>query len=241
MVETRPMLQQPSNLTTILPIPISTIIAYTHPIPSGFARMLSELTNINVVFACSRGSVAAAGIRQFAPDVALLDIEIVDLNLPDILSSIAADGLKTKVVCLTASTSGRDLTGAIAMGANGILFKDAEPDKIVECVRDVFHGKGWFPAARDAPSERKMERRRHDKHPIRALSERERQIAFLVCDGFSNKQLGVHLNITEGTIKAHLHNIYRKLGVRNRAALSALAMTTRGASTRRASDRRSLT
>ena len=78
-----------------------------------------------------------------------------------------------------------------------------------------------------------MDRRRHDRHPIRALSERERQIAFLVCDGFSNKQLGVYLNITEGTIKAHLHNIYRKLGVRNRAALSALAMTTRGAFFRR--------
>jgi len=43
----------------------------------------------------------------------------------------------------------------------------------------------------------------------------------------------VHLNITEGTIKAHLHNIYRKLDVRNRAALSALAMTTRGALSRR--------
>jgi len=224
------MVKQSSNLRTILPIPISTIIAYTHPIPSGFARMLDELTNINVVLACSTGRVAAAGIRQFAPDVALLDIEIIDLNLPDILSSIAADGLKTKVVCLTASASSRDLTGAIAMGAKGILFKDAEPDKIVDCVCDVFHGKDWFPAALpDGPSERKMERRQHDKHPIRALSERERQIAFLVCDGFSNKQLGVYLDITEGTIKAHLHNIYRKLGVRNRAALSALAMTTRGA------------
>ena len=226
------MLQESSNLKTILPIPISTIIAYTHPIPSGFARILGELTNINVVLACSSGKVAAAGIQQFAPDVALLDTEIVDLNLPDILSSIAADGLKTKVVCLSASV-GRDLTGAIAMGAKGILFKDAEPDKIVDCVRNVFHGKGWFPAAPDAPSARKMERRRNDKHPIRALSERERQIAFLVCDGFSNKQLGVHLNLTEGTIKAHLHNIYRKLDVRNRAALSALAMTTRGALSRR--------
>ena len=223
------MLQQSSNLRTILPIPISTIIAYTHPIPNGFARILGELTNINVVLACSSGRVAAAGIQQFAPDVALLDIEIVDLNLPNILSSIATDGLKTKVVCLTASASGRDLTRVIGMGAKGILFKDAETDKIVDCVRDVFHGKGWL----DAPSERKMERRRHDKHPIRALSERERQIAFLVCDGFSNKQLGVHLNITEGTIKAHLHNIYRKLDVRNRAALSALAMTTRGALSRR--------
>jgi two-component system, NarL family, nitrate/nitrite response regulator NarL len=224
------MLQQCSNLKTMLPSSISTIIAYTHPIPSGFARLLGEFTNINVVLACSSGRVAAAGIQQYAPDVALLDLEIVDLNLSDILSSIAADGLETKIVCLASSPSDRDLTRAIAMGVKGILLKDAEPDKIVDCVRDVFQGKGSFP---DSPSERKMERRRRDKHSIRALSERERQIAFLVCDGFSNKQLGVYLNLTEGTIKAHLHNIYRKLDVRNRAALSALAMTTRGALSRR--------
>ena len=80
---------------------------------------------------CSLAAAVESPLRneQLAPDVALLDIDIVDLNLPYILSSIAADGLKTKVVCLAASASGRDLTGAIAMGAKGILFKDAEPDK----------------------------------------------------------------------------------------------------------------
>ena len=48
-----------------------------------------------------------------------------------------------------------------------------------------------------------------------------------MCDGLSNKQLGQQLNLTEGTVKVHLHKIYRRLGVRNRTALSALAMASR--------------
>jgi two-component system nitrate/nitrite response regulator NarL len=60
---------------------------------------------------------------------------------------------------------------------------------------------------------------------VKALTVRERQIALLVCDGLSNKQLGEQFNLTEGTVKVHLHNIYRKLGLRNRAALSTLVVT----------------
>jgi RNA polymerase sigma factor (sigma-70 family) len=223
------MLPQPSQAEKILPVPISVIIAYGHPMmPSGLAGIFIEHTNINVVLTCSTGEVAASTIQQLVPDVALLDVEISDLNVVDILSRIAAHGLKTKVICLTASASDHDLTGAIAMGAKGILFKDSRPDNIVACVRDVFHGKDWFPAAPlNASPERKAERRRQGQRPISALTARERQIALLVCDGLSNRQLGQQLNLTEGTVKVHLHKIYRKLGLRNRAALSALVVASR--------------
>ena len=212
-----------------LPFPISIIIAHAHPIiPSCFARNLGEHPDIKVVLVCSTGKVVAAAIRQFVPDVALLDVEISDLNTLAILSNIAADGLKTKVVCLTTSSSGHDLSGAIAMGAKGILFKDDAPGSIVECVRDVFHGKSWFSAALiGALPKRKARPRRQGSRPISALTERERQIALLVCDGLSNRQLGQQLNISEGTVKVHLHKIYRKLGLSNRAALSALATARR--------------
>jgi len=69
--------------------------------------------------------------------------------------------------------------------------------------------------------------RRSRRRAVKALTVRERQIALLVCDGLSNKQLGEQLNLTEGTVKVHLHKIYRKLGLRNRAALSALVATSR--------------
>jgi two-component system nitrate/nitrite response regulator NarL len=61
----------------------------------------------------------------------------------------------------------------------------------------------------------------------KTLTAREREIASLVCDGLSNGQLGRQLNLTEGTVKVHLHRIYRKLGLRNRASLAARAAKRR--------------
>jgi DNA-binding NarL/FixJ family response regulator len=229
---------EPSNFGKFRPVPISVIIACSRAdMSSDFVRILVKHTDINVLLACSTGKVAAAAIQQFVPDIALLDIEILDLNVMSILSSIAAGGLKTKVVCLTASPSGHNLIEPIAMGAQGVLFKAAAPDNIANCIRDVFHGKSWFPAAtRDAVLEHKV-RRRESKPLIRALTAREHEIALLVCDGLSNRQLGRQLNLAEGTVKVHLHKIYRKLGVRNRAALSALAMASRASLKSRGSKR----
>jgi two-component system, NarL family, nitrate/nitrite response regulator NarL len=56
----------------------------------------------------------------------------------------------------------------------------------------------------------------------RQLSDREQQVAALVCQGLSNKMIGRKLNVTEGTIKAHLNSIFTKLGVRSRYALFAV-------------------
>jgi len=60
-----------------------------------------------------------------------------------------------------------------------------------------------------------------------SLTERERQITHLVSEGLSNKELGRQLNISEGTIKIHLHHIYKKLSINNRTALAALAQRRR--------------
>ena len=56
------------------------------------------------------------------------------------------------------------------------------------------------------------------------LTERERQIMQLVSEGLSNKEIGLWLDISDGTIKVHLHNIYQKLSINNRTTLAALAM-----------------
>ena len=55
-----------------------------------------------------------------------------------------------------------------------------------------------------------------------ALTEHERQVMQLVCEGWSNEEIGRRLNLSEGTVKLHFHNIYRKLAIRNRMALAAM-------------------
>jgi two-component system nitrate/nitrite response regulator NarL len=56
------------------------------------------------------------------------------------------------------------------------------------------------------------------------LTNRQREISRLVCDGLSNKEIGRRLNLSDGTVKVHLHNIYEKLAIRTRTALTALAI-----------------
>src|SRR6516162_6201197 len=59
---------------------------------------------------------------------------------------------------------------------------------------------------------------------MKPLTSRERQIALLVCTGLSNKQIARRLDVTEGTVKMHLHNIYVKFAIRNRTMLALLAL-----------------
>jgi two-component system nitrate/nitrite response regulator NarL len=60
---------------------------------------------------------------------------------------------------------------------------------------------------------------------MNSLTSREREIVFALAEGLSNKDVGRRLNLSEGTVKVHLHNIYQKLGVKNRTALAVLAHT----------------
>jgi two-component system nitrate/nitrite response regulator NarL len=62
-----------------------------------------------------------------------------------------------------------------------------------------------------------------NKQQVLSLTIRERQIVLIVAEGLSNKEVGRQLNLSEGTVKVHLHNIYNKLGVKNRTALVAIA------------------
>ena len=60
---------------------------------------------------------------------------------------------------------------------------------------------------------------------MNSLTSREREVFLALAEGLSNKDVGRRLNLSEGTVKVHLHNIYGKLGVKNRTALAVLAFT----------------
>ena len=208
---------------------ISVVVADDHPVVlRGITEILRAQPDISVVAACGTGRIATDAIQQFAPDVAVLDIVMPDLNGLDVLSSIERQGLKTRVVILTAVATEDRVLAAMTRGARGLLFKDAAPDDLVDCVREVAKGKLWFPNdAVGTPREHETGSRADSKRSIGALTPRERQIALLVSEGLTDNLVGEQLNLAESTVKAHLHHIYRKLGIPNRTALSVLAITHR--------------
>jgi two-component system, NarL family, nitrate/nitrite response regulator NarL len=204
---------------------ISVVVADDHPVVlRGITEILRAQPDINVVAACGTGRTATDAIQQFAPDVAVLDIVMPDLNGLEILSSIERQGFKTRVVILTGAATEDRVLAAMTRGAKGLLFKDAVPDDLIDCVREVAKGKLWFPndpvgAAREHETGRQAD----SKCSIGELSPRERQITLLVSDGLTDKLVAEQLNLAESTVKSHLHNIYKKLDIPNRTALSARA------------------
>jgi DNA-binding NarL/FixJ family response regulator len=205
---------------------ISIVLADDHPVVlHGVADILRAEPDMNVLAACSDGTAAVQSIRQFAPDIAVLDIAMPGLNGLEVLADIVADGFKTKVVFLTAVATDHHVLAAIANGAKGIVLKDAAPDSLVDCVRDIAAGKQWFPTdVVEAALKRDARRRAESDHFIRKLTTREQQIVVLVAEGLPNKNIARRIGLTEGTVKIHLHNIYGKLEVPNRTALTALAI-----------------
>jgi DNA-binding NarL/FixJ family response regulator len=146
----------------------------------------------------------------------------------EILAIVRAEHLPTRIVLLTESIQDHDLTSAAVCGVHGIVFKDCSRDALLHVLRAVASGREWLPTAlidRAVQSETEREDR---SATFDALTDREREVMRLAAEGLSNKQIARHLNVCDGTIKVHLQNVYRKVAVRNRTALAALALSYRG-------------
>jgi len=201
---------------------ISIIVADDHPaVLHGVTDVLQANADMNVLAACPDGVAAMQAIRKLKPNVAVLDIMMPGLTGLDVLTSIAAEGHPTKVVFLTATATDAQLLEAAAGGAMGVILKDDALDVLVRCIRAVALGHCWLPShLLDAALQRQGERSSMSLRLARSLTSREREVILRVAEGLSNKEVAHHLSLCEGTIKIHLHNVYKKVGVTNRTALT---------------------
>ena len=110
----------------------------------------------------------------------------------------------------------------------GIVLKEEALTELVQSIRAVAQGRQWLPLAWvNAALERESKRRSTRQRLTQLMTIRERQVVLLIADGLSNKEVGRRLDLSEGTVKIHLHNIYQKLHVNNRTTLAALAIAHR--------------
>jgi two-component system, NarL family, nitrate/nitrite response regulator NarL len=209
--------------------PISIVVADDHPaVLHGVADVLTSHPDMTVVAACNDGASALRAIQQFAPTVAVLDVFMPGLSGLDLLARISAAQSRTKVVFLTATASEAQLFAAIARGAKGIVLKDAPLTEFVQCVRAVAAEGHWLPLDLvDAALKHETRCQSAGQRLAQSLTGRELHLALMVAEGFPNKEIGRRLDLSEATVKIHLHNIYKKLGVNNRTTLAARTITHR--------------
>ena len=206
----------------------SLVVADRHPIVlQGLTSVLGAQSGLEIVACCSDGPGCIEAIRSLTPDIAILDISMPGLTGLEILAIANSEGLSTRMVFFTASVQDRELVMSAAAGAYGVILKDVSLEALVQSLLQVAGGHRLRLPSSDQVVAPEPEQRNVaiTENVLAALTDRERQIMALVSEGLSNKEIGRRLNITDGTIKVHLHHIFTKLEISNRTVLAALAIS----------------
>lgn len=202
---------------------VTVLIADDHPVfRSGLARMISGRDELNLVAEAESGDAALAAIREHAPQVAVVDLKMPDLDGLGILDAVNREGLETKVVMLTGYGSGDKAYEVMAAGAAAYISKTSEPAEVCETIVTVAGGGTYLSPEFHGPLADQIQQHSKDSGPV--LSAREHQVLRLIADGNSVAEIGKRLELSGATVKTHLQHTYRKLGVSDRAAAVAAGM-----------------
>ncbi|MBR1168003.1 LuxR C-terminal-related transcriptional regulator [Bradyrhizobium liaoningense] len=191
----------------------------------GLKSVLGAQPDFDVVASCSDGTSCIQAIRNLTPDVALLADTLPDLTASEILAIAKAERLPTRLVFFTDSDADHDLTSAIAAGACHAIAKYVAPDAMLRSLR-LMTKRSFLEQSDLSPTAEETDSGKNE-NLLELLTPRERQIVRLVSEGMSNKEIAHQLNVSDGTVKVHLHNIFQKLEITNRTVLATLALLQR--------------
>ena len=178
---------------------------------------LDEVDDLRVVGVAHSGCDALSMITRTQPDVVLLDVEMPGMRGPECLDLIHRDYPSVKVVMLSAGHDLDMIRDTFSRGAAAFIAKTVDPSDLPAAVRHacegtVIHAPSWL-------------EHETESDPIRdaGLTDRELTMLKAVARGLSNKAISEELWVSEQTVKFHLNNVYRKLGVHNRTAAAGFA------------------
>jgi two-component system, NarL family, nitrate/nitrite response regulator NarL len=160
------------------------------------------------------------------PDIILLDLDLGAERGLDLLPSLMTTN--ARVLILTGVREIEAHRQAIHHGAMGLVFKEQAPEVLLKAIEKVHAGEVWLDRTMLASvlSEMVLGRTRQatpEASRMTTLTEREREVIALVCEGLKNKRIGDRLSITETTVRHHLTSIFDKLGVESRLEMVILA------------------
>jgi two-component system nitrate/nitrite response regulator NarL len=199
------------------------LAADSHPLfHDALTRAIRERPELELVGQAHDGREALDAIGSEQPDVAVIGRALNGLSGEQILNAVGRDGLPTRVVMIAAEPEPAVVYAAIANGAAGYLTKDADAREVCDAISAVARGRTVLSPLLQTGVAGEIRLRAVDERPL--LSEREREILKLVAEGLAAPQIGRELCLATPTVKTHLHHLYEKLGVAERAAAVAEAM-----------------
>ena len=199
---------------------IKVLIADDHPlIIAGIRRTIEPLDDVALVGEARTASELLELVQRRRPDVVLMDLRMPGMNGLEVIRLIRRDRPEAKVVVLSVCDERPTIDRALAVGASAYVLKSANTIDVAAVIRRVASGEVLHPQLPEqTPAIAPLGPRRS------ALTGRERSILEAVATGMTTAAISRELWVSEHTIKFHLTNIYRKLGVANRAGAIRFAL-----------------
>ena len=200
---------------------IRVLLVDDHPaLRAGLQSMLGVAEDLEVVGSAAGGREGVELAARVRPDVALMDLEMPDLDGAAATRAILAADAAVRVVVLTSFGDRPRILEALNAGAIGYLLKDAEPEEVVRAVRAAANGD----APLDPRAAREVLSAQRETPPD--LTHREREILGLVAAGHANKVIALRLGISHKTVRNTLSGACRKIGATDRTQAALWAQRT---------------
>lgn len=189
----------------------------------GLMSMLRSEPDFEVVGQTGRGAEVAGLVESTRPDVVLLDTRLPDISGVEVCRLLTRKHPDVAVVILTTYTDVELVEECLQAGARGYVVKDVERFSLKESIRAVSRGQAVLaPQVAGPIIERMRSRQPGEKRPA-GLNASQVAILRLISLGHSNREIAADVHLSENTVKTHVQEIFRKLGVRNRVEAAILA------------------
>lgn len=207
--------------------PIRILIVDDHGIVrKGTRALLERIPDFAVVGEAGNGKGAVAQAKELQPDVILMDLMMPEMDGIKAIGLITASQPNSRILALTSFAADDKVFPAIKAGALGYMLKDADPEDLIQAIRQVHRGEpSLHPSiARKVLQELGRPQTAPPSSGPDPLTERELEVLQLVAQGLTNQQMAEQLTVAEVTIRTHISNILSKLHLANRVQATLYAL-----------------
>ncbi len=205
-------------------MPIKLLIADEYEVVRAGIRSMLVNSGIKVIAEATTGKEAVQLTKKHKPDVALLGIRMPDGDGLNTLGRIRLDLPEQPVLIFSSYDNPSHTARAVALGANGFLQKTATREELVEAIRTAAAGENTWTREGLRRVSGSLTTPRYSGDIEVSLTSREFDVLKHISDGLTNKEIALELGISYETVKEHVQNTLRKLGVADRTQAAVLAV-----------------